>query len=718
MNITEALNEVLPEIPARLVSQRFPRIHPGVVFKEQIQDGEPDVRVFVPDGELIFHFSPQNWEFVQLFNGVRNYEEVSRLFFQKTGIRYATEETRELADSLDSMGFWYKTPLEKNVSLMRKSAAERRKLLRQKKTKWGDLSLVMFPAFDPDNFLDWFYRHFKFIYTWWFTLITLAAFAFMTWIIATNWGQVARDTFQFYNFTEKTWGDVATFWLLTVFLMCIHEGAHGLSCKHYGAHVHSMGFALVYLGPAFYTDTTEGMILGDRNQRLMISVAGVWSELIVCAIATPIWWGTAPGTAVHELAYIVILITGFGVILINWNPLMKLDGYNMLCEIIGIDDLKEESTLYVSSWVKKYIWRLPVEVPYIPKRRRLGFAVYAILSGLYSYTVLYIVARFVGNAFRNFNPDWSFIPELGTAAIIFRSRIRALVNFMKFVYLDKKDRVLAWFTPQRSLAVGAVTIIFLLLPLWRETTEGPFLLEPAESAVVRSMVPGLVTEVNADEGVTVNAGQTVARLRNIGLESQLAHSQADYQVASARANAAVMRYADAGPAAQDRDRLSQQTRELGSAVKNLELRSPISGVVLTPRAGDHVGTYVDAGTELLEVADLTTLRARLYVSEHDMYKLKADAPARIQINGVFGTRPARTVTISHVSSQVAPGLIDTTKYQGLRPPNFYLVDLLVENSDGDLKPGMNGTARLYGKRKSLGAFAWQSVANFAGRKIW
>ena len=28
-------------------------------------------------------------------------------------------------------------------------------------------------------------------------------------------------------------------------------------------------------------------------------------------------------------------------ILINWNPLMKLDGYNMLCEIIGVEDLKE-----------------------------------------------------------------------------------------------------------------------------------------------------------------------------------------------------------------------------------------------------------------------------------------------------------------------------------------------------------------------------------------
>ena len=123
--------------------------------------------------------------------------------------------------------------------------------------------------------------------------------------------------------------------------MCIHEVAHGLTCKHYGGHVRAMGFALIYLSPAFFTDTTEGMVTGSRHQRLMISVSGVWSELMVCAIFTPLWWGTAPGTTLHDFAYTIILITGIGVVLINWNPLMKLDGYHMLCEIIGVGDLKK-----------------------------------------------------------------------------------------------------------------------------------------------------------------------------------------------------------------------------------------------------------------------------------------------------------------------------------------------------------------------------------------
>lgn len=718
MNITEALNEVLPEIPARMISRRYPRLHPDIVFKEHVLEGQVVVRAFVPGVEALFTLTPQNWQFARLFNGQRSYEEIADLYFQETGIRYAAPEVRELADSLDAIEFWYKTPLEKNVALMQKTAEERRKLFKQKNRKLGDLSMIAFPAFNPDGFLDWLHERIGFFYTWWLTLITLAAFALMAGIFFSHWSEVGRDTFQFYNFADKTWWDVAVFWLLATVLMALHEIGHGLTCKHYGGHVAAMGFALIYLSPAFYTDTTEGMVTGDRQQRLMISVAGVWTELMVCAIATPLWWGTPPGTAVHDFAYTVILITGIGVVLINWNPLMKLDGYHMLCEILGIADLKEASTLYVSSWLRRYVWRLPVEVPYVPKRRRLGFAVYAILSGIYSYTVLYIIARFVGNVFRNFSPEWSFVPELATAGLIFRSRIRTLVNFMKFVYLDKKDRVRAWFTPRRSIALAGIIIALTLVPLWHETGDGRFVLEAANRAVVRNLVPGTVTKVYADEGQPITARAPLVRLRNVALESKLARSQADYEVANAIAATALLRNADLGAALKDRERLARQTEDFASEVAELDLRSPISGVVLTPRVGDRLGAYLVEGTELVEVADLDTLRAHIYLSEHDMYKLRPDSYARLQIDGTFGLREARVLTVAPESAQIPPGLIDLTKYKGLRPPHFYVADLLVDNQGGHLKPGMIGTARFYGKKTSLARLAWRSVADFVGRKIW
>ena len=111
----------------------------------------------------------------------------------------------------------------------------------------------------------------------------------------------------------------------------------------------------------------------SRYQRLIIALAGVWSELYICSMATLIWWGTAPDTLLHDGAYFMMLMTGIAGLLINWNPLMKLDGYYMLSELLDVADLKENSTAYVSAWVKRHIWRLPVDVPYVPRTAAVWF---------------------------------------------------------------------------------------------------------------------------------------------------------------------------------------------------------------------------------------------------------------------------------------------------------------------------------------------------------
>ncbi len=717
MNITRALTAALPEIPARAVAQRYPRLDPGFTYKEHLEDGERVVRVYIPSVGAMYKFPPQNWALIQLFDGKRTCEEVAALYSQQTGTEYTTEAIREFADELEAAEFWYKTSQEKNILLTRKSTEERRKLPKTK-SRYGDLAEILFPAVNPDRFLTWLNEQTSFIYTPWFTLVTLAAFAFSAGITVTHWSEIGRDTLEFYNFSHKTWGDVAQLYIVAVWVLCLHEIGHGHACKHYGGRVPAMGFALIYLAPAFYTDTTEGEVQGTRYQRLVISLAGVWAELMVYAIVTPIWWGTPPDTPVHNGAYFLMLITGIAAALVNWNPLIKLDGYYMLCEILGIVDLKEDSTAYVSGWVKRHIWGLPVEVPYVPKRRRLGYVAYALLSGFYSYTVLYIVARFVGNVFRNFNPEWSFVPELTTAALIFRSRIRLLVNFMKFVYLDKKDRVHAWFTPRRSLAVAVGIGAFLLIPLRHDAVVGRFILEPNQRVTVRAEVPGIVTDIYADEGRPVEAGASVVRLRNLPLQSRLARSESEYFVASQRAVSASLRYGNFGPVTKERESLARQTSELSSEAANLELKSTISGVVLTPRVSDRVGAYVTAGTELLEIADLSQLRARIYVSEHDLHKLQVGSRASLQVDGIPRKWDARALAISALSTEIDPGLGDQTQYKGLLPPNFYLADLVVANPEAILKPGMAGTARIYGQRKSLGSLAWQEVRNFFGRKVW
>ena len=127
---------------------------------------------------------------------------------------------------------------------------------------------------------------------------------------------------------------------------------------------------------------------------------------------------------------------------------------------------------------------------------------------------------------------------------------------------------------------------------------------------------------------------------------------------------------------------------------------------------------MNAGTELAEVDDTRVMRARIFVSEYEMYKYNHNAVARLQVDGTFRKWDAGSLTVSPTSSEIAPGLLDLGKFKGMLAPTFYTIDLLVNNGDGALKEGMVGTARVYGRRLSIAGFCYRAIADFAGRKLW
>src|SRR5260370_33402423 len=136
-----------------------------------------------------------------------------------------------------------------------------------------------------------------------------------------------------------------------------------------------------------------------------------------------------------------MMITGIGVSVLNLNPLIKLDGYIIFSELVAESALKENSTTYLSTWVRKHIFRLPVEVDYVPRRKRPFYVIYALLSGIYSYSLLAILMLITYRILHSFTPEWAFLPALGAGFWVFRSRIKLLLTFMKMVYLDKRERV-------------------------------------------------------------------------------------------------------------------------------------------------------------------------------------------------------------------------------------------------------------------------------------
>ncbi len=713
MNLAEALDVALPELPARRASRSFPRIHPKLIAREHIEEGAPTVIAHIPGTSDLYRFSPEQWALAQLFDGQRSYQEVSQQYLAEHGVEFPPQDIQEFADNLRS--FWYQTPQEKYQAEIQ---SEHRRTRVRRKSRLGDLARIQFSAWDPDSYLTWLHQRTKFLYSGWFTALTLVLFGFMVYVFVDRWDEIGRDTLRYYSFTDKGFADLAEFWLLFFALGFFHESAHGLTCKHYGGGVHHMGFQLLYLTPTFYVEVTEGWVYANRWQRLAIIIAGIWVELIFCAVATVAWWGTPSGTFVHEMAYKVMLITGVAVVLVNLNPLIKLDGYYFFCELIGIPEIKERSTAFVTGWIRKNIFSLPAEHEYVSHRRAWLYVSYALLSGAYSYLLLLAVARFAYNVLRSYSPEWAFVPAFYLLYLMFRSRGQKLVTFMKGAYLDKKERIRAWLTLPRMLLFASLALLLLLAPIWPQTVQGRFALEPLHRAVVRAEVPGQVVGIFVDEGSRVAAGAPLARLRDLSLESQASRALADSRVAAARSTQAQLKYGAFGATRREYQRLLEQNRTLQEELSRLQLTSPLSGVVTTPRMHDLLGSYLKPGSVVAEIADTSEMKARIYLPEVSMREVRLGARTKVKLDAMGGSASGQVSALGPASTEVEPGLVQVEEYKGIRASTYYVATVVVPNPHSEMKEGMSGTAKIYSRRRSAIGFAWQTARDFFGRKVW
>lgn len=717
MNIANALDAALPELPERVIERSVPKLDPRVIAKQQNEHGKPTVLAKLPGADTFIRLEPSQWTLLQLFDGERSYPEISSQASARTGVPYSEDDVREFASFLQAnTELFYRSPLERNIALQQKLRGQRLKRKSFKKAiDFTDIAIVDWPH--ADNYIARIYPHLRWLYTWWCTLFGLAMFAVMAWMWVGRFGTIWRDSFEFYNFTTKSASDLVEFWILFGAMAFFHESFHGLTCKHFGGNVEKMGFTLMYFAPSFYCDVTQAWIYGGKWERIATAIAGIWGDLIICFFATAVWWTTASGLVVHNLAYKVMMVTGIGVSLLNLNPLIKLDGYYIFCELIGKPDFKESASAYLSSWTRRHLFGMPVEVEYVSRRRRPFYLLYAILSAAYGYALLAFLMVLTYNILHSYSRAWAFVPAALLGYWVFRGRIRSLGHFTKLFYLDKKERTLTWLTPMRRVGLGVAAALLLFLPVWPDFQEGPFVLEPSRQASVHASVRGKVLQVFVDEGQRVLAGQPLARLENLDLQSDLAKVLADLQVASARAIQGQMRYRDFGPAEQERLRLLQQKSSLNEEAGKLELVSPIAGVIATPHVHDLIGTYLDEGTPLVEVIDDSQLQARIYIPEFTMHDICVGLPVRLRVQSrllpVSGT--IRLISADWVA--LDPSLSEKEQLAGINPPRFYVAEAWLDGVP-NLHPGMTGVAKIRVGRRSLGSFGLRFVRDLVSWRVW
>jgi putative peptide zinc metalloprotease protein len=714
MNLAEALSTSLAELPPLTKAPRFPRLHPGVIAREHKDpDGSYMLAMGADKRSKILYLTMEQWHLLSLCDGTRTCEEVARIL-NAQGIGATGEGIETIVEDLDKFGFFYKTPQEESITLAAKLAEERRNSSRKKKGAI-DLYMIDVVTWDPDRWMGKMLSWVPWIYTPWFTALTVCAFLFMGYTWLANWQLFWNDSLSYWNFTQKGLLDIVQFYFLFGIIAFIHECGHGLTAKHFGAEVHRIGFLLIYTTPAAFVDSGQVWLYHGRRERCITIMAGLWVEMMVCAIATAVWWGTAPGSATHDFAYKVVLIGGILPLIINLNPLMRLDGYLFLSEMTRTPALKEKSVGFLSAWVRRNIFRLPVVVPFYPRRRQIWYAIYAAASGLYSYLVLLFLARITYAVFRNFTPEWAFVPATIVAALIFKSRVLKLLDFLHTLYLDKRELMFAHRKP--LLAAAASLLIFLSLPLWHERESADFVLEPVQRAVIRTATPGRVTQVLGSEGQSVRQGTPLLTLTNLRLQSESASSRANLRMASSAAVRAQLDYGNLGAAVAERRSAQTQARLIAEKSRTMTLVSPISGVLVTPRMRDWKDAYLAEGTQVAEVEDTSRLRARLFVPEADMRVLAHATSVALKLPSQVTPVDGRVVKVFPTDQEVAAGLASATEIRGFAGSTHYVAIVEVDN-DGHLKPGMSGTAKIFGRRRSVIGLVLQPVFDFVGRKFW
>jgi membrane fusion protein (multidrug efflux system) len=218
-------------------------------------------------------------------------------------------------------------------------------------------------------------------------------------------------------------------------------------------------------------------------------------------------------------------------------------------------------------------------------------------------------------------------------------------------------------------------------------------LTPLTQATVKSKVSGVVLETSVQEGMTVAAGQPIARLDAADHRARVAQQQAALDEANARLSLAKKNNANSQALlkqnyiSQSSVDATQNSVELAEAAVNaaraqLELAriALADSTIRAPFAGVVSKRYVQAGdkvapdTPVFGVVDLRALTLEAQVPASDIPRVKVGQPVRFKVDG-YGQRL--------FAGKVAR--INPTTEAGSRA---MLVYVNVDNPDGALRGGM------------------------------
>jgi len=215
-----------------------------------------------------------------------------------------------------------------------------------------------------------------------------------------------------------------------------------------------------------------------------------------------------------------------------------------------------------------------------------------------------------------------------------------------------------------------------------------------EGAVQRAAVApyeGYVASADVRAGQTVEVGDVLAVLDDRDLVLERARWSAEFEQASQKYRDALSRRERAEAvilAAQMREAQAQLSL-VEEKLERSRITAPIAGLVVTGDLSQRLGTPVEPGETLFEIAPLDAYRVVIQVDERDIAFVRVGQTGRMVLTGRPGDPiPFKVGNVTAISEQ-----------QDGR--NVFRVEAEVDKTAANLRPGMEGVGKIVAGDRSI-----------------
>jgi putative peptide zinc metalloprotease protein len=488
---------------------------------------------------------------------------------------------------------------------MRKQASQQRAKL------WKNPLSITLPLFNPDRLLEAMLGALGWIRQGWL-LALWAAFVLPCAVLA---GLHAEELTA--NLADQVLAahNLAILALVFPVAKIIHELGHGLAAKANGGAVDECGLMLLALYPVPYVDASSAQAFPSKWDRALVGAAGMMTELALAGVALIVWVNAEDGL-LKAACFNIMLIAGVSTLVVNANPLLRFDGYFILCDLLELPNLAQRAGRW---WGRKaerlLVGRAAGRPDPVTPFEAVVFGLYAPAAYVARLIVLASLALFVAT-------EYLFVGVLIALWALFLGVVQPLGKMVRHLvshpgFGEKRGRAIAI---AGGLGASFVAVVALLPLPHHAMAEGVMWLP--EDAQLRAGIDGFIADIAARPGERVRKGDVLVTLRDPLLETRFDVQKR--KVAEVEARLAVERFGDQSRAALARQELEDARAEEARLTERLArttLRAASDGVFSLPRAGDWPGRFVREGqvvAHVLPEASAGEKRLRALVSQDDI----------------------------------------------------------------------------------------------------